>query len=81
MQEKVRIMVVEDEESLMDLITLNLELEGYDVVKATDGGTAIEKFKGNRFDLAILMLCCLVWMGLPCVKPFALKGTRLLFYF
>ncbi len=76
MQEKVRIMVVEDEESLMDLITLNLELEGYDVVKVTDGGTAIEKFKSNRFDLAILDVMLPRVDGFTVCKTVRLEGNK-----
>ena len=49
-----RILLVEDEENLLKAIRLNLELEGYDVVSATDGKQAIREFKSQCFDLVVL---------------------------
>ena len=45
---------MEDEESLLNTLALNLEMEGYEVVKAKDGLTAFELFKNNLFQLIIL---------------------------
>ena len=49
-----RILLVEDEQSLADIIKLNLELEGYKVQMASDGKKALKMFKQERFDLVIL---------------------------
>ncbi|MFN4123688.1 MAG: response regulator transcription factor [Flavobacteriales bacterium] len=49
-----RILLVEDEESLIDVIRLNLDLEGYHVVVAKDGKTALKVALEERFDLIIL---------------------------
>jgi two-component system alkaline phosphatase synthesis response regulator PhoP len=49
-----RILLVEDEESLLDVIKLNLELEGYHVVVAKDGRTGLKTALEERFDLIIL---------------------------
>ena len=49
-----RIMLVEDESSLHDLLKLNLELDGNKVVGVKDGETAIKKFNDQQFDLVIL---------------------------
>jgi DNA-binding response OmpR family regulator len=38
-----RILLAEDEESLRDMISLNLEMEGYQVVVAKDGKTALNR--------------------------------------
>jgi CheY-like chemotaxis protein len=40
-----RVMVVEDDDTIRQLITVNLELEGFDVVTATDGQEALERVK------------------------------------
>lgn len=48
-----RILLVEDEESLMEAIKLNLELEGYDVETADTGKKAIKKTVGQRYNLMI----------------------------
>ncbi len=50
----LRILLVEDEKSLAETIRLNLELEGYIVVTANDGRTAVKTFKQERFNLIIL---------------------------
>ncbi len=49
-----RILLVEDEESLLDAIRMNLELDGYEVVCATNGSDALKKFGQQRFNLVIL---------------------------
>jgi two-component system alkaline phosphatase synthesis response regulator PhoP len=49
-----RILLVEDEESIREVVKLNLELEGYQVSIAKAGGEAIEKFRSAAFDLIIL---------------------------
>lgn len=49
-----RILLVEDEEHLHDVIKMNLEMEEYDVTSVYNGKKAIDKFKGARFDLVIL---------------------------
>ena len=50
----MRILLVEDEESLRDLIRFNLELEGYEVVAAGDGRRALAYSREQHFDLMLL---------------------------
>jgi two-component system, OmpR family, response regulator RegX3 len=50
------VMVVEDEESFIDALTIGLDREGFDVVIATDGAKAIETFESSRPDLILLDL-------------------------
>ncbi len=54
MENEVRILLVEDEEHLVELIQLNLELEGYKVKVASDGKQALKLFKEQRFNLLVL---------------------------
>lgn len=49
-----RILVVEDEKSLLDAIRMNLEMEDYEVVIATNGLEALKIFKEQRFNLIVL---------------------------
>ncbi len=49
-----RILLVEDEEHLAEVIRLNLELEGYKVIYARDGVEALKMFKEERFNLILL---------------------------
>lgn len=53
-QEKKTILVVDDEESIMDLLVYNLEKEGYHTLKAYDGLTAVEMALKERPDLILL---------------------------
>lgn len=52
----MRILVVDDEKSLIRLITHNLEKEGYCTLFAYDGFTALEMIKETEPDLVILDL-------------------------
>jgi two-component system, OmpR family, response regulator RegX3 len=51
-----RILVVEDEESLADTVRYNLEREGYAVAVASDGRTALDRFRSQTPSLVILDL-------------------------
>lgn len=50
----MRILLVEDEESIRNLLRLNLELEGYEVVTTANGRKALELIGGQHFDLLLL---------------------------
>ncbi|MDA8130587.1 MAG: response regulator transcription factor [Elusimicrobia bacterium] len=52
-----KILVVEDEKSVQDLVKYCLEADGYMVVTADDGKMASSWIKEIKFDLAILDLC------------------------
>ena len=45
---------MEDEEQLLQVVKLNLELDGYHVVTAVDGREALERFHSERFDMILL---------------------------
>lgn len=51
---KKKILLVEDEENLLKTIRLNLEMEGYAVISAIDGASAVMIFESGDFDLVIL---------------------------
>lgn len=50
----MKILVVDDEKTLVKGIKFNLENEGYEVECAYDGSLAVELARNNRFDLLIL---------------------------
>ena len=50
----MKILVVDDEKTLVKGIKFNLENEGYQVECAYDGAAAVELARNNRFDLLIL---------------------------
>ena len=51
---KPRILVVEDETHLLDLLLLNLESEGYACTPAKNGKTALDLIFQNEYDLILL---------------------------
>ncbi len=50
----MRILLVEDEESIRNVVRLNLELEGYEVVSTGNGKKALEYTRSQHFDLLLL---------------------------
>ncbi len=52
MHEKV--LVVDDEKSIVDIVKFNLEKEGYQVLTAGDGREGLEQFEQNNPDLILL---------------------------
>jgi phosphate regulon transcriptional regulator PhoB len=52
----VKILVVDDEPDIVDLVTYNLKKEGFDVFPAFDGSEALAKIREEKFDLIILDL-------------------------
>lgn len=50
----MRILLVEDEEHIQEVIKLNLELEDYEVVAANNGKNALKYAREQHFDLLIL---------------------------
>lgn len=53
---KKKILIVDDEKDIVDLVAYNIEREGYSSLKAHDGRTALELIKKHRPDLVILDL-------------------------
>ena len=49
-----KILAVEDDRNISDLIRMYLEKEGFEVTTAFDGGTAVEKFREIQPDLVLL---------------------------
>ena len=49
-----KILLVEDEENLLEVIKMNLDMEGYEVEFAEDGKKAVKRISSERFDLIIL---------------------------
>ncbi|SPP99923.1 Transcriptional regulatory protein YycF [Candidatus Sulfobium mesophilum] len=56
MADRPKILVVDDEADLLDLISYNLTKEGYEVSTASDGGEALTEIRKARFDLVVLDL-------------------------
>jgi len=51
-----RILVVDDEPDIVELVSYNLKKEGFDVLSASDGEEALSRIKTDNYDLVILDL-------------------------
>ena len=59
-----RILLVEDNEELLELLTLHLKHEGFSVSTATSGVQAVKKARSAPPDLILLDLMLPEWMAL-----------------
>jgi len=50
---RARILLVDDDPLITDLVVDMLAMEGYDVETASDGLEALERLQGQRFDLIV----------------------------
>ena len=49
-----KILIVDDEKNIVDILNHNLKREGYETVQAYDGEEAVEKTKSEKPDLVLL---------------------------
>ena len=70
-----KILVVDDEKPISDIIKFNLEKEGYEVIVAFDGEEALEKVEAEDPDLIILDLMLPKVDGLEVAKRVRAKHT------
>lgn len=53
-QRRLKILVADDDPAIQELIRLNLEVQGYEVIVASDGVETVRKVLSERPDLMIL---------------------------
>ena len=70
---RVRVLVVEDEESFVDALNVGLEREGFDVAVARDGQEAVALFEAASFDVVLLDLMLPKMSGLDVCR--AIRAT------
>jgi len=71
-----RILLVEDELNIQEAIKMNLELEGYEVITASDGLEAIKRFKEGRYNLIILDIMLPELDGLAVCEKIRLEDSE-----
>ncbi|MBL7812509.1 MAG: response regulator transcription factor [Bacteroidetes bacterium] len=72
-----RILLVEDEADISDLIKFNLENEGYKVVAVRDGVDALQRFKEESFDLIIMDVMLPLVDGLTATENIRLSNSNI----
>ncbi len=72
MEQKKRVLIVEDEKNIVDIIRFNLDREGYDVIEAYDGETGLALARSEKPDLILLDVMLPKMIGFDVCK--ALRG-------
>ena len=76
---KARVLVVDDEESICNLLSSFLTKLGYEVATAGNGEEAIQKYTEARFDVVITDLVMPKMDGLRLLKEVKAKDPRAIF--
>jgi two-component system response regulator RegX3 len=71
----LRILVVEDEESFIDALSVGLAREGFEVTVARDGQQALDVFRDGSFDVVLLDLMLPRVSGLDVCRSIRLTST------
>jgi len=61
---EIKVLIVEDDTTLLDVLKYNLQKEGYSVISAMDGAEALDKARSNNPDLILLDIMLPVLDGL-----------------
>lgn len=75
--ERKRILLIEDEPHISEGLKLNLEIQGYEVDIAPDGGEGLRKWKSWRPDLIVLDIMLPLIDGLSVLQSIRLEDERL----
>ncbi len=75
--EKQRILLVEDDLHIAEGLKLNLSLQGYDVMVATDGVSGVQKWKEWQPDLIVLDIMLPGIDGLSVLQSIRLENERI----
>ncbi|MEK7255137.1 MAG: response regulator transcription factor [Bacteroidota bacterium] len=72
----MRILFVEDEVNIRDVVKLNLEMEGYEVIATGNGRDALKYFGEQHFDLVILDVMLPEISGLQIIEQIRLTNRE-----
>ncbi len=73
--EKLRILVVEDDLSILTGLSMNLRFEGYEVLQAQDGRTGLQKVLDERPDLLVLDIMLPQMNGFEVLEELKRRGN------
>jgi DNA-binding NtrC family response regulator len=71
---RIRLLIIDDEEGYVNVLANRLEKRHFDVTKAFSGGDAIKAVRGSDFDVAILDLKMEDMDGIEVLKIFNQMG-------
>lgn len=64
----VKVLAVDDSETMRNMVKQTLEIAGYEVILAEDGTDAVEKYKDDSFDLIITDINMPLMDGITFIK-------------
>ncbi len=68
------VLVVDDDPVILKLLTVNFELEGYDVLGATNGAEALDAVRAHRPDVVVSDIMMPVMSGIDLVSAMVADG-------
>ena len=71
-----KILIVDDEPSMLQVLKLNLELEGHETLLAADGGTAVKRVEAEEPDLILLDIMMPVMDGWRVLATLSMMELR-----
>jgi len=74
-EKKVRILVVEDDLSILTGLSMNLRFEGYEVIQAQDGRTGLQKVIDEAPDLLVLDVMLPEMNGFEVLEELKKRGS------
>ncbi len=74
-----KILIVDDEEKIRELIRINLEIVGYECYEASDGNKALEAIESFKPDLVLLDVMLPGLSGFEIVDDFVKKNIPIIF--
>lgn len=72
---KESILIVEDEEKILRLLEIELEFEGYEIGKATNGLDALESYRARNWDLILLDVMLPEMSGIELLRRIRVKDS------
>ncbi|MFD2608891.1 response regulator [Deinococcus taklimakanensis] len=65
---ELRLLVVDDERQILELLELTLSMQGFDVTTALSGQEALEASRGRSFDALVMDVLMAPWDGFETVR-------------
>lgn len=72
----IRILCVDDEQSIQELVSLHMELQGFEVKTASDGKEALKLLEMEAFDLVLLDIDMPKMNGIEVLRQIKIRGIQ-----
>ena len=76
MDQKKKVLIVEDEKNIVDILRFNLQREGYQTMEAYDGADGLEKARTGNPDLILLDVMLPKMIGFDVCKQLRSEGNN-----